>query len=99
MDLGIPLDIARKINEINSHPRGLSLIGILPNQLRQLLKQSGQDADEAFNNISMELFGLVLLSGLKETNVIIISGKRSHQMSGRYHQPRQSADLLRIKLS
>ena len=56
MDLGIPLDIARKINKINSHPRGLSLIGILPNQLRQLLKQSGQDVDDAFNNISMELF-------------------------------------------
>ena len=61
MDLGIPLDIARKINKINSHPRGLSLIGILPNQLRQLLKQSGQDVDDAFNNISMELFCLVVL--------------------------------------
>ena len=55
-DSGIPLDIANKINKINNHPRSLSLIGILPNQIRHLLKQSGQDVDEAFNNISMELF-------------------------------------------
>ena len=36
--------------------RGLSLLGILPNQIRQLLKSSGHPADLAFEEISMELF-------------------------------------------
>ena len=58
MDSGIPLDIATKISKINNHPRGLSLLGILPNQIRHLLRLSGQDVDVAFGDISMELFWL-----------------------------------------
>ena len=54
--LWIPLDSAQKISKINNHPKGLSLLGILPNQLRGLLKSGGQDADIAFDDISMELF-------------------------------------------
>jgi hypothetical protein len=56
LSCGIPLDSAQRISKINNHPKGLSLLGILPNQLRGLLKSGGQDADIAFDDISMELF-------------------------------------------
>ena len=58
IDAGIPVDIATKISKINNHPRGLSLLGILPNQIRHLLKMSGHDVDIAFEDISLELFWL-----------------------------------------
>ena len=56
LSCGIPLESAKLINKVNCHDRGLSLIGILPNQLRSLLKQTQQDADVAFEAISKELF-------------------------------------------
>ena len=42
---GIPLELAKVIAKINSHNRSLSMIGILPNQLRHLLKQVNQKDD------------------------------------------------------
>src|SRR6185503_15460888 len=35
---GIPIDYAKLINKVDVHDRNLSLLGILPNQLRTLLK-------------------------------------------------------------
>ena len=54
---GIPFDIAGKINSVNNHNADLSLIGILPNKLRSLLKLNNQDNyDQAFEDISKTLF-------------------------------------------
>jgi len=54
---GIPLDLAQMTNKINKHDRNLSMIGILPNQLRTLLKENnGKNCDIAFEDISKELF-------------------------------------------
>ena len=54
---GIPIDYAKLINKVNVHDRNLSLLGILPNQLRTLLKLNGdQDVDIAFQDISKTIF-------------------------------------------
>jgi hypothetical protein len=52
---GIPIDDAKLIAKINRHNRSLSMIGILPNQLRHLLKQVNQN-DNGFEELSKELF-------------------------------------------
>ena len=51
-----PLRLSSEDQQNKQSPKGLSLLGILPNQLRELLKSGGQDADIAFDDISMELF-------------------------------------------
>ena len=54
---GIPFEIAKKINSVNNHSAILSLLGILPNKLRQLLKESNHtEYDRAFEDISKTLF-------------------------------------------
>jgi len=54
---GIPLDLAMKLNKINNHNKDLCMLGILPNQLRSLLKLYNQsEYDTAFEDISRELF-------------------------------------------
>ena len=53
---GIPVQYAKVINKVNNHNRSLSMIGILPNQLRTMLKQTNVDSDTAFEAISKELF-------------------------------------------
>jgi hypothetical protein len=55
ISLGIPHDRASLINRINSHDRSLSMIGILPNQLRRLFN-CREDYDSAFEALSKELF-------------------------------------------
>jgi len=44
------------IDRSNRHERGLSLIGILPNQFRKILRGSPVDPDAAWNDISKTLF-------------------------------------------
>jgi len=54
---GIPLNIASKISKINNHNKQLCMLGILPNQLRELLKlQNPTQYDAAFEEFSRELF-------------------------------------------
>jgi len=55
ISLGIPYEFAEIINRINSHKRCLSMIGILPNQIRSLMKTSNQ-TDKGFEELSQELF-------------------------------------------
>ena len=43
---GIPERIAKLIDKANSHPRFLSILGILPNQLRNLLKDISKDVNK-----------------------------------------------------
>jgi hypothetical protein len=52
---GIPIDDAKLIAKINQHNPNLSMIGILPNQLRQVLKRVNQN-DNGFEELSKELF-------------------------------------------
>jgi hypothetical protein len=53
---GVPVEEASVINKVNKHPRNLSLIGILPNQLRTLIKRSGEEVDLVFEDVSKVLF-------------------------------------------
>jgi hypothetical protein len=54
---GIPLNIASKISKINNHNKDLCMLGILPNQLRDLLKlHNPANYDVAFEDFSRELF-------------------------------------------
>ena len=52
---GIPIDDAKLIAKINQHNPSLSMIGILPNQLRQMLKRINQN-DNGFEELSKDLF-------------------------------------------
>ena len=52
---GIPIDDAKLIARINQHNPSLSMIGILPNQLRQMLKRVNQN-DNGFEELSKDLF-------------------------------------------
>jgi len=67
---GVPVDDATLINKINKHERSLSLLGILPNPLRLLLKKYTKDADTAFIDISKTLFwqGYTIWKTRKELN-------------------------------
>ena len=57
LSCGVPLEQAKLINRINNHDRNLSLIGVLPNQLRYLMKKEcKEDKNRAFEAISKELF-------------------------------------------
>jgi hypothetical protein len=52
---GIPVKYSKMIHKINSHNRVLSMIGILPNQIRSLFK-SKEQGNLAFEELSRELF-------------------------------------------
>ena len=53
----IPFRAAELLRKLNRHPRFLSVLGILPNQLRTLLKESGHENREvALLDISRTLF-------------------------------------------
>jgi hypothetical protein len=53
----IPFRIAELIRKANQHPWFLGVLGILPNQLRTLLKESGHDCrEEALLDINRTLF-------------------------------------------
>jgi hypothetical protein len=58
IDCGVPADLARLIDRENHHDKFLSTLGILPNQLRSLLQQSGAGAEceKAWIDISHTLF-------------------------------------------
>ena len=53
---GIPVQTAKLIDKANSHPRFLSILGILPNQLRKLLKNVSHDVNKDIENLSYSLF-------------------------------------------
>jgi hypothetical protein len=55
LSCGIPLEYAKIIHKINSHNRCLSMIGILPNQIRSLFPNKEQ-RDHAFEELARELF-------------------------------------------
>jgi hypothetical protein len=53
----IPLSAAKLINQMNRFPRFLSLLGIIPNQLRTLLKENDyDDREEILLDLSRTLF-------------------------------------------
>ena len=53
----VPPRAASLITQMNRHPRFLSLLGILPNQLRTLLKETGyENREEALLDLSRTLF-------------------------------------------
>ena len=53
----VPPNVAKLINQMNRHPRFLSLLGILPNQLRTLLKESDyENREEILLDLSRTLF-------------------------------------------
>jgi len=59
IDCGIPAELARKIDRTNRHEQGLSLLGILPNQLRAMLRNSTEsiaEAEKAWTDVSKTLF-------------------------------------------
>ena len=53
--MGATPRLIRLISRINRHPPLLSSVGILPNQLRLILKETTQHFDEAFEDISFTL--------------------------------------------
>ena len=53
---GIPVQTAKLIDKANSHPCFLSILGILPNQLRKLLKNVSHDVNKDIENLSCSLF-------------------------------------------
>jgi len=53
---GVPIHIAKQISKVNKHHPLLAVLGILPNQLRDLLKTTVSTCDEAFEDISFTLF-------------------------------------------
>jgi hypothetical protein len=53
---GVPLHIANQISKVNKHHPLLAVLGILPNQLRDLLKTATSTCDEAFEDVSFTLF-------------------------------------------
>ena len=56
VECGISHELARLIDRCNQHALGLSILGILPNQLRKILKVSSDDAEAAWLDISDTLF-------------------------------------------
>jgi hypothetical protein len=53
---GIPADLARLLNGANRHERTLSILGILPNQLRTIMRDSVEKPEVAWLEISKSLF-------------------------------------------
>ena len=47
IELGIPSDSAKLINKINKHDRALGVLGVMPNQFREILKASLENWEEA----------------------------------------------------
>jgi hypothetical protein len=75
IDCGIPAELARKIDRTNRHEHGLSVLGILPNQLRTILRDSTEsrtDAEKAWIDISKTLFwqGYAIWSMRKKLNKV-----------------------------
>ena len=56
IDCGVPADLAWLIDGANHHDKFLSILGILPNQLRTLLRQSTVECEKAWIEISHTLF-------------------------------------------
>jgi len=53
----VPGEIAKLIDKANKHPPFLSILGVLPNQLRTILKKTGlNDIDEIMDDLSYTLF-------------------------------------------
>ena len=56
IDRGIPADLANLIDRGNRHDQALAVLGILPNQLRTILRSAGINVEEAWVDISKTLF-------------------------------------------
>ena len=55
VSIGAAPPLIRLISRINRHPPLLSSVGIIPNQVRLILKETTQHFDEAFEDISFTL--------------------------------------------
>ena len=53
---GVPVHTANLIYKISKHNPLLSILGVLPNQLRSILKEQTPKFDEAFDDIAFTLF-------------------------------------------
>ena len=76
----IPPNVAKLINQMNRHPRFLSLLGILPNQLRTLLKESDyENREEILLDLSRTLFfaGFRIWASKEKDDFSILEGYRS----------------------
>ena len=106
LSCGIPFDMAQRINKINNHPRGLSLLGILPNQIRSLLKLCGQEADVATDEISMKLFeyGYKIWTSRKKRNnhfwknIAPVEWKASYKGHGRTQKKKIEQKIIVINV-
>ena len=56
IECGVPADLARLLDRANRHDRKLSMLGILPNQLRTILQASTDKPEEGWYDISKTLF-------------------------------------------
>ena len=54
-ECGIPEEIAMLVDRSNRREKGLSFLGILPNQFRKILEGSTVNPDAAWNDISKTL--------------------------------------------
>jgi len=52
----LPIEVASQIHKINLHDPLLGMLGILPNQLRSLVKDSMDDCEPALTELSRTLF-------------------------------------------
>ena len=76
---GIPVQTAKLIDKANSHPRFLSILGILPNQLRTLLGNVSDDVNKILK-ISVCHYTLqVIPSGEKDKLLLEDTGKKVPQ--------------------
>jgi len=80
---GIPIEEAKLINKINSHDRNLSMIGILPNQIRKLFQDRDQ-GEKAFEELSRELFWKGYNIWNKENVLRQSFGKKLRLLNGGY---------------
>ena len=56
IESGIPADLATLIDRANQHEKWLTMLGILPNQFRKILKRSSKAPDTTWDDISRTLF-------------------------------------------
>ena len=56
MRAGIPPDFVKLINKVNNHDRLLSVLGIMPNQLREIMKSSLDNWEDAWHDLNKTIF-------------------------------------------
>jgi hypothetical protein len=99
----IPLRAAELITKMNRHPRFLSLLGILPNQFRTLLKELGfQNREEAISDLARTLFFAGFSIWSKRQKMAsslwkIISPKKYQRKKRRKHSVEDDIESSRCK--